>query len=96
MFTKTVIRQCEKICRLTFEISKLREDNKILKVVVENKDLKNKRLRRLLEIVESDLLKIQDIDYVTTLHDEKERRMHRNIIINKLNSNINKELSNTY
>lgn len=79
MFNKTVI-----------ENKKLKEENEGLRDEVLINNLRNRKIERLLNQIESDLFKIQDIDHLGIK--DKEKRLNRNVIINKIINDINKEL----
>ena len=82
MFSKTVIRQGQKIIELNKENKALYEENKSNREDLEDYSLLQKHTRELADSVIRKLYYVQDVDHLGISEEEKQK--HRNVIINKL------------
>lgn len=82
MFVKTVIRQANKILRLTKENEKQQERNIVLKNRLAELNFIKTKTKFLLEDTIRDLFNLQEIEYAGITVEEKQK--NRDVIINKL------------
>lgn len=82
MFTKTVIRQGQKIIELNKENKYLQQENASNREDLEDYSLLQGHTRQLANTVIQGMYDIQDIDHKGI--EEKEKQKYRNVIINKL------------
>ncbi len=85
MFKSVIIKDLEK------ENQKIKRENKSLRYELEDYEFEKRNRDSFFRKIQTELFNIQDID--TTGVSEKDKRMKRNNIINKLINDITKELS---
>ena len=85
MFKSVIIKDLEK------ENQKIKREDKSLRYELEDYEFEKRNRDSFFRKIQTELFNIQDID--TTGVSEKDKRMKRNNIINKLINDITKELS---